>query len=428
MFSSASSTYNLKRPARCIAALAPEEESPEEEQQGGISSSRFVVGTCSLREPNELHVLGFHEESNELLCHQALSHPDEIWGVSPSPTDPSLLVTCSNGAKAGQSNGGVGFKVSLWRLPTPDPNDDPLHEHVMGGERGHPLEPIGEPLAELGGLKAAATAMLWSPPGGGSTSSRGGAGEFVTLADGLLKRWNLGDGRFEEAGSATVCEGGQGGGATTAGRGAPAAAWDPHRPVEVATAASCSVTCWDLRTMKATTSVAEAHRFAVRDLDYNPNKPFCLATCGEDRLIKFWDLRRPNAPVKTIVGHDHWVNTVKYNRFHDQLLVSGSSDCMVHLWRVSSVSSAPLLEPEDDDAGGLDGDAGGDGGGGFGGGGNGSKGEAADIRVRTFDEHEESVYSLAWSASDAWVMASLSYDGLVVLNHVPSTEKYKILL
>lgn len=57
---------------------------------------------------------------------------------------------------------------------------------------------------------------------------------------------------------------------------------------------------------RATTSVAEAHRFAVRDLDYNPNKPFCLATCGEDRLIKFWDLRRPNAPVKIIVGHDHW--------------------------------------------------------------------------------------------------------------------------
>lgn len=49
-------------------------------------------------------------------------------------------------------------------------------------------------------------------------------------------------------------------------------------------------------------------------------------------------------------------------------------------------------------------------------------------QVRTFDEHEESVYSLAWSASDAWVLASLSYDGQVVLNHVPSTEKYKILL
>lgn len=68
MFSSASSTYSLKRPARCIAALAPNEESGEE-QENNISS-RFVVGTCSLREGNELHVLGFHEESNELLCHQ----------------------------------------------------------------------------------------------------------------------------------------------------------------------------------------------------------------------------------------------------------------------------------------------------------------------------------------------------------------------
>lgn len=42
---------------------------------------------------------------------QALSHPDEVWGVSPSPTDPSLLVTCSNGARAGQADGGAGFKV-----------------------------------------------------------------------------------------------------------------------------------------------------------------------------------------------------------------------------------------------------------------------------------------------------------------------------
>lgn len=52
----------------------------------------------------------------------------------------------------------------------------------------------------------------------------------------------------------------------------------------------------------------------------------------------------------------------------------------MHLWRVSSVSSAPLLEPEDDDAAGLDGADGGDGLG-LGGGSSGSKGEAADIQV-----------------------------------------------
>ena len=86
-------------------------------------------------------------------------------------------------------------KVSLWRLPTPDPNDEPLHEHVMGGERGFPLAPLGEPLAEFGGLKSAATAMLWSPPGG-ATSAQGRGGGFVSLADGQLRQWNVGDGRW----------------------------------------------------------------------------------------------------------------------------------------------------------------------------------------------------------------------------------------
>ena len=68
--------------------------------------------------------------------------------------------------------------MSLWKLPAPDPNDEPLHEHAMGGERGFPLAPLGEPLAEFGGLKAAATAMLWSPPGA-ATSSQVGVGGFM---------------------------------------------------------------------------------------------------------------------------------------------------------------------------------------------------------------------------------------------------------
>ncbi|CAM9691124.1 unnamed protein product, partial [Sphacelaria rigidula] len=380
MFSSASSTYSLKRPARCIASLVSSDTQTDgtlgEECGGGGhgDTPRFVVGTCSLREANELHVIGFHEESNELLCDQAFSHPDEVWGVSPSPADPSLLLTCSNGARGGGGDGGSEFKVNLWKLPKPDPSREPLQEHAVGGARGAPLEKLGEPQGQFGGLQTAATAILWSPMGGGLSQGEG----IVTLADGLLKKWSLGEGRFEETGSSTVCEGSR---AAAAARGAPAAAWDPHRPSEVATAAGCSVRCWDLRTMKVTTTVEEAHRFAVRDVDYNPNKPFCIVSCGEDRLIKFWDLRNPQAPVKSIVGHDHWVNTVKYNRFHDQLLLSGSSDCTVHLWRVSSVSSAPLLEPEDDDIDSLDVNGHGDVGG-FASGINGSKGEAADIRVR----------------------------------------------
>lgn len=234
----------------------------------------------------------------------------------------------------------------------------------------------------------------------------------------------------------------------------------------------------------------DAHKYGARDVDYNPNKPFYVVTSGEDRLVKFWDIRKPDRPMKVLLGHSHWAWTVAFNRFHDQLILSGGTDSLVNLWRVSSISSAPLLELEGHNrcergvaahsspppptnehsllfAGALS-----------------PKhpkakphkgpnpcmyGTAierfnewylmvalsplfcfsltvagcgpswaqtarcfskpdADVRVRAFDEHEESVYSVAWSACDAWVFVSLSYDGRVVLNHVPSTEKYKILL
>ena len=35
---------------------------------------------------------------------------------------------------------------------------------------------------------------------------------------------------------------------------------------------------------------------------------------------------------------------------------------------------------------------------------------------------------VGWSAVDPWVFASLSYDGRVVINRVPSQIKYKILI
>jgi WD40 repeat protein len=84
-------------------------------------------------------------------------------------------------------------------------------------------------------------------------------------------------------------------------------------------------------------------------MDFNPNKPMVLATSGDDRAVRIWDLRRVRAPVKMLTGHSHWCSTVRYNPFHDQLLASCGTDGGVNLWRVSSVSSVPLLEVDDMD-------------------------------------------------------------------------------
>ena len=134
-----------------------------------------------------------------------------------------------------------------------------------------------------------------------------------------------------------------------------------------------------------------------------------------------------------------------YNRFHDQLLLSASTDGAVKLWRAASISSAPPAEYELDGALGDDGDGDADGlvkeyalG-------RVSDAEGAS-RARSqphtshpapppslsnpyrYDEHEQSVFGLVWSAADAWVFASLSLDGKCMISHVPPAEKYKILL
>ncbi len=59
-------------------------------------------------------------------------------------------------------------------------------------------------------------------------------------------------------------------------------------------------------------------------------------------------MRNIKEPVKILHGHSHWVWSVRYNRYHDQLLVSSSSDNLVKLWNVQSISSA--TKSNDDDA------------------------------------------------------------------------------
>ena len=102
------------------------------------------------------------------------------------------------------------------------------------------------------------------------------------------------------------------------------------------------------------------------------------------------------------------VASAAYNRFHDQLLLSCGTDCNVNLWRAASISSTPMTDfgQEAMDLAGTE----------------------VNSLVKRYEDHEESVFGVIWSAADAWTFASLSLDGKCVINHVPPTEKDKILL
>lgn len=217
-----------------------------------------------------------------------------------------------------------------------------------------------------------------------------------------------------------------------------------------------------------------------------------ILSAGRDYRLKYWDLRKsgPDDELLDVPAHSHWVSAAqyvggrwdlaarrrltaeggrcsppRYNRFHDQLVLSCGTDREVKLWRAGSCSSTPPVPEEQ----------------------NTTEEEKeldllkyppgekvpvkvapdeADGLIKEFDDHDDSVqarprpprlcpairtrcpgtplrcflcpdtrppnaaqvYSVSWSAADAWIFASLSYEGKVAVNHVPSAEKYKILL
>jgi hypothetical protein len=119
---------------------------------------------------------------------------------------------------------------------------------------------------------------------------------------------------------------------------AGAIAWDPHSANGCAAGFCDSIFLADCRQQSVTTTIDHAHAGVVRcvarvtgiltsltslfrDIDYNPNKPLTFVSCGDDRKVMFWDARNLKAPIRTLAGHSHWVWSVKYNPFHDQLLM-----------------------------------------------------------------------------------------------------------
>ena len=373
-----SSVYQLKQQARCLAAL-----------EGDTDHNKFLVATLELRAPNELHVLDFNEDTNEVRCERVYAHPHEAWCLAscPAPEHSELVMSVySTGSE---------LRTALWRM-------EGLAE--AGGDEDGAAQPAGAPpaagqLTELLQLGAPAPlgevrGLLWNavlPE------------QAATLQRSRLTLWQLSHGGAASSAAEGASAPPPGDDGATFGCGR----WDPHHAHSLGVGCGGSLVSIDTRSMKPAHTVSDAHTQRVRGVDYNPNKPYVVLSCGDDYAIKFWDMRKPDRALHAIKAHAHWTTCALYNRFHDQLVLSAGTDYQVKLWRAASISSAPPVldeaEPELAEA-------------------------DADGLVKAFDDHEQSVFAAAWSAADAWIFASLSADGKAVINHVPPAEKYKILL
>jgi len=182
------------------------------------------------------------------------------------------------------------------------------------------------------------------------------------------------------------------------------ASLSPNHANQMATANDSTIKGWDFRQATATYTMEKAHSAAIRDLDFNPNRAYVLSSCGDDMAVKFWDVRNTKEPIKILNAlHQHWIWSVKHNKLHDQLVITSSSDHQVKLWNVASICSALNSKDSlhDDEHRTL------------------NKRIMEDHQIKSFEEHEDSVYSVAWGAASIWMFASLSYDGRLVINRVP---------
>ena len=130
---------------------------------------------------------------------------------------------------------------------------------------------------------------------------------------------------------------------------------DPHHKEFITVGIRDGLYSYDLRAPKIAYTIPNAHFTNILTFDYNPNKPYNLCSAAHDSFLKFWDIRKKHVPFKTLSHPSHWlvkyksiktfsfrIWSLKYNRFHDQLILTGSSSTEVNLWRVISVSSIPF--------------------------------------------------------------------------------------
>ncbi|KAK6618734.1 hypothetical protein RUM43_013125 [Polyplax serrata] len=317
---------------------------------------RFMVGTQSLKlNQNQVHIIEENEETRSLHTTVCSHSQGEIWHISASPGDPNIISTTYNTLT---DDNICVMKSAIWKI-----NEDKLDLLTLlptsqfGNDIKHTLFHISDPTKAL------------------------------SIIDNHYVIWDFNESDAKSFSSATLE--GKGHPQFTCGK------WNPHHNVsQVVTSNDSHVRGWDIKTSKQCWIIENAHTQSVRDLDFNPNRQYYLATCGDDGFTKFWDIRNTTEPIISRSDHSHWVWAVRYNHFHDQLVLTSSSDSQVILICVAGISSEPAghVITGDDNL-------------------ESPKERLEEGVLATYEEHEDSVYAVEWSTGDPWTFASLSYDG-----------------
>ena len=360
--------YGLEYQCRALAPVEYESE-----------KVRFMVGTQGLKMENQIHELELEEDSRRVInkTHVFLHSVGEIWELATAPTLQDTFYTRYTSLAP---DGTQKMLATVWKSNGSKDLDTVCHLDVATNDE----------IAKVSWMPVSGTSGTQIMVLAGNQLS---LHDIAAVTDGKAKL--ISSGRLEGKGYIRFNGG----------------AWNPHQNCQqYATLNEHHVRGWDVRTMAQSWTIQECFSTTLRSIDFNPNKQYQLATAGDDGAVRFWDIRQTKQPVAARTNdHSHWIWSVKYNAFHDQLLLTSSSDGHVVLSCMTSISSEPYGHIVDDEEEVV------------------NEKPVEDGVIRVYDDHEDSVYVAEWSTADPWTFASLSYDGRLVINQVPRSVKFRIL-
>ncbi|XP_017771948.1 PREDICTED: protein TSSC1 [Nicrophorus vespilloides] len=342
---------------------------------------RFFIGTQSLKQAkNQVHLVEFDEENSTLKNLVYYHSFGEIWKLNSSPIHANLLSSCYNAV----DNENITCTKQTSILKVPEAGD---------------VDQI-ESLEVQNNFQIADGEDIITNEFHPSDENK-----CITVMGNQVDLWDISEMNAKNVLSMNM--------ENKSNSKYIAGKWNPHQNCnQFTTATETHLKTYDIRSGQLAWHIDSCHAQLLRDLDFNLNKQYHLATCGDDGCIKIWDFRQTNQPVYSRSDHSHWVWCVRFNPFHDQLLLSASSDARVLISCAASVSSEIANDTNISDY-------------------------SADLTESKqvlqdgplqWSEHEDSVYCAEWSHAEPWVFASLSYDGRLLISRVKKSLKYQIML
>lgn len=384
------------------------------------STHRFLAGTATFRGGNKIVLLQYGEERKLIDAAADWSFEPEVYSISAAPDAPLAAIVgngahggADSGAAGGTSSSSSGPTLSVMKLDTPQHAmaDPTIALTMRGGVGSFAWHPKG----------SSRQSAIVSADGGlvafGAVGGNGGDSSQLTLAD--LPSAVLPTQRTAALPSSSNAA------VTAAQRRVDGLrsllCWDPHHAdVVYATCGGPAVFRVDARSARATALFdgdAMAAAGGVTAIDHNPNQMYVLATAGADGFVRFWDVRRPDAPTGEACfgafrAHDSSVAVVRFNPFRDELLLTAAADHSAKVW---FEPKAPPAAAEQQTGGSS----------------KSPKPAPAGLRAGlagSMAQCGDAVYAAAWSAASPWVYVACTYAGKLLVDEVPREYKMGLLL